>query len=234
MKDRILKLIFCLTPCLTALNSKPALADFWGGDLPLLLQIVTNTANQLIQLRQILGNGKDTLSLLEEVNRGIKEAAVLRDTANRTLSAGNMSGLGDVGQILSAIESQYGRIPNTPMAASQAHTDQSVAEAINLNNESFKYAAMLDEEAEKIKSRAPLTNPQGAQRLTAQSMGVLINVMGQLLRTNARMVKLQGEELAMRNRSDKLSSEQFQRQYSELSTALGNAPSNYDLPSLSR
>lgn len=221
-------------PVVMLFSSKPALADFWGGDIPLLIQIVTNTANQLIQLRQILGNGKDTLSLLEEVNRGIKEAAVLRDTSNRTLNAGSMADLSNVGQILSFVQDQYGRIPNTPMAASQAHTDQSVAEAIYMNNESFKYAAMLDEEADKIKSRAPLTNPQGAQRLTAQSMGVLINVMGQLLRTNAQMVKLQGEELAMRNRSDKLSSEQFQRQYSELSNAFNNAPANYDLPSLSR
>ena len=234
MKRGIVKFILWSTPCLVASNAKPAFADFWGGDLPLLLQIVTNTANQLIQLRQILGNGKDTLALLEEVNRGIKEAAVLRDTANRTLNAGTMSDLSNVGEILSAVQVQYGRIPNTPMAASQAHTDQSVAEAIYMNNESFKYAAMLDEEADKIKSRAPLTNPQGAQRLTAQSMGVLINVMGQILRTNAQMVKLQGEELAMRNRTDKLSSEQFQRQYGELSQALGQAPAGYDLPSLSR
>jgi hypothetical protein len=108
-----------------------------------------------------------------------------------------------------------------------------VAEAINLHNEAYRYADQLDPEAERIKSYAAETSPQGAGRLTAESVGILIHAVNQLLRTNASILKLQGESLALANRREKLASAQFREQYTTLSRALSDLKPTYDLPSVS-
>ena len=220
-------LAFCLT------FAVPAQADFWGGDLPLLAQILSTTIQQLAQLQSILGTGKDTLGLLRDINRGLRDALDIMQTANTTLKPGALSDLNNLQLVLSKIQDLYGRIPNTSEAKMQTMTDQTVAEAIDLHNEAFKYADRIDPEAERIKDYAHLVNPQGAGKLTAESIGVMIHVLNQILRTNAAILKLQSEQLALTNRRGKMQSEQFKAQYEQLGNAFGQLRSNYDLPSLS-
>lgn len=216
-----------------ALAPTPVRADFWGGDIPLLIQIVANTLQQLTELRAILGNGVDTFNYIQDINRGIRDAMIMIRTQNTTLSPGVLSQLQNLEQVMGAVERLYGRIPNTPDAPMQRTVDQSVAEAIQMHNDAFKYAQTVDPEAERIKDYARFVSPHGAQRLTAQSLGVLIHIMNQILRTNAAMLKLQSENLAAGNRRNKLESEHFKMQYEGLSRAFGELKPEYGLPSLS-
>lgn len=232
MKRRLDQIVAILLIIATVTKSPPARADFWGGDLPLLAQIVTNTAQQLIALRNILGTGADTLKYIHDINQGLREALGLIRTQNTTLSPGVLSKLENLEQVMNEIEKLYGTVPNTPEGPMQRTTDQSVAEAIQMHNDAFKYADMLDPEAERIKDYARFVSPQGAGRLTAQSMGVLIHIMNQILRTNAALLKLQSEQLAMGNRKQKLESEHFKMQYEGLSRAFGELKAEYSLPSL--
>ena len=211
-------------------GSSIAVADPFGGDVVVLGQILANALQQLAQLQQILGTGKDSLQLMEDINRGLRDAMALSQTMNSTLSPGTMSDLNGVSDAMRRVEELYGLIPRGPEAPLQKTTDQTVAEAFTMHNEAFLYADRVDPEAERIKDYAKMTNPLGSQRLTAQSIGVLINVMNQILRTNAALLKLQGEELALKNRERKLSSEQFRRQYEELSSGLSKPAPSYDLP----
>jgi len=225
-----------LTPVLVLSLTIPnhARADFWGGDLVYLAQILQTAIQQLTQLQNILGNGRDTLNLLRDINRGLREALNVMRTANQTIRPGVLSDLDNLDLVLSKVEELYGRIPNTPEGKMQLMTDRSVAEAINLHNEAFKYADRLDPEAERIKDYAHVVNPAGAAKVTVQSMGVMIHVLNQILRTNAAILKLQGEQLALQNRRGKLDSEQFRMQYEGVSDAFGNLKSNFNLPSVSR
>lgn len=229
---RKLFLIPLLSLSLTIPN--PACADFWGGDLVYLAQILQTAIQQLTQLQNILGNGRDTLNLLRDINQGLRNALNVMRTANQTLKPGVLSDLDNLDFVLSKVEELYGRIPNTPEGKMQLMTDRSVAEAINLHNEAFKYADRLDPEAERIKDYAHVVNPAGAAKVTVQSMGVMIHVLNQILRTNAAILKLQSEQLALQNRRGKLDSEQFRMQYEGVSNAFGNLKSNFNLPSISR
>lgn len=223
---------YLLTPMLllSLTISRPAKADFWGGDLVYLAQILQTAIQQLTQLQSILGNGKDTLNLLRDINRGLRDALGLIRTANQTLRPGVLSDLDNLDQVLSKVEELYGRIPNTSEGKMQLLTDRSVAEAIALHNEAFKYAERLDPEAERIKDYAHVVNPAGAAKVTVQSLGVMIHVLNQILRTNAAILKLQSEQLALQNRRGKLDSEQFKMQYEGVSDAFGQLRSNYELP----
>jgi hypothetical protein len=219
---------------LFALRPTPAYADFFGGDLPLLTQIVVNTLQELAQLRAILGTGQDSLNLMRDINRGINDAMNLARTMNVKLTPGILSELQSANEAMAVIEKLYGKIPMTNQAKVQQTMDQTVAEALQLHNDAFRYADEIDPQAEQIKDYAKVASPAGAEKLTAQSLGVLIHVMNQVLRTNAALLKVQSEQLAMQSRKSKLSSEQFKVEYDGLSKAFGELKADYPLPSLSK
>jgi hypothetical protein len=222
--------IFCFWILLLFVcRPEKAYADFWGGDLPLLTEIVVNTLQQLEELKTIIGTGSDTLGLLKDINSGLKDALGLIKTQNTTLTPGVLSDIQRIEDMMSTVQRLYGQVPNTSAATMEKTTDQSVAEAIYLHNEAFQYADSVDPEAERIKDYAKDVSPLGAGRLTAQSMGVVINVLNQVLRTNAAILKVQSEQLALQNRKEKQSSEQFKSMYENVGTALGASTGNYKL-----
>ena len=218
--------------CVSVLSANAARADFWGGDLVYLAQILSNAIQQLAELQSILGTGKDTLQLLQDVNSGVRNALNVIRTGNQTLRPGALSDLNNLDEVLRKVEELYGRTPKTGESKMQMLTDRSVAEAIDLHNEAFKYADRLDPEADRIKDYAQVVSPAGAAKVTVQSLGIMIHVLNQILRTNAAILKMQSESLALTNRKGKLDSEQFKMQYEGVSDAFGQLKSNYSLPSL--
>ena len=204
--------------------TKPAKADFWGGDIPLLIQIVANTLEQLVRLKQIIQNGKDSLDFMRDVNQGIREAMNVMRTMNETLHPGVLSQFQTPEEMLRAVQEIYGMIPKTAEAKTQTFTDASVAEAVTLHNKAFEYADRIDSEAERIKDYARRTSPAASAKLTAQALGVLIHVSDQILRTNAAMLKVLSQNMALQNRSSKLNSEHFKMQYEGISSAMAASP----------
>ena len=202
-----------------------ARADFWGGDIPLLIQIVSNTTAQLTQLKQILGNGQETLNLIRDINNGVREAMRITRTMNNSMQSGVLGQFQSPDEALRAIQQIYGAIPKSSESQLQALNDRSVAEAVTLHNQAFQFADAVDPEAERIKDYARDVSPTGAGKLTAQSLGVLIHVSNQILRTNAAMLKLLSQNLALQNRKEKINSQQFQMQYEGLSSAFRSTPS---------
>lgn len=217
---------------LTLLISSPAKADFWGGDIPILLEILAQAIQQVTQLQAILGNGRDSLNFMRDLNQGIRNAMALQQTLNRTMKSGNWN-LNDVNDILRQMERVYGKIPKTAEAQMQSTHDMTVAESIQLHNDAFRYADGIDPEAERMKQYANVASPQGAAKASLQAQGVTIHVLNQILRTNAALLKVQSEQLAMQNRKSKLQSEQFRDQYTELGQVLQASKGGFDLPSLS-
>lgn len=209
-------------------------ADFWGGDLLFLTELINTSTQQLTQLQSMVGTGKDTFNYLQEINSGVQEAMSMMNTMNNTLDPGVLSDLQDPTSLLGKVQELYGQIPKTSEANLQQTVDQSVAENIHLHNEAFKYAENVDPEAERIKEYSKTVSPAGAGRLTAQSLGMVIHVLNQILRTNAAILKVQSEQLALMNRKEKLNSAQFKSQYHGLAQAFQKIKPSYGLASLKR
>ena len=210
-----------------------ARADFWGADLPILAQILTQAITEVSELQTILGTGKDSFDFLQKINKGRLEAMTLRETLNRTLRPGNLSNLSNVNELIQELQNIYGQIPNTSEAKIQSTQDLTVAESIQLHNDAFRYADEVDPEAERMKEYAGDASPQGAAKAGLQAQGVQIHVLNQILRTNAALLKVQSEQLAMQNRKAKLQSAQFRAQYGEFSDSAANFQPGFDLPTLS-
>lgn len=214
------------------LSVPKAHADFWGGDLVYLAQILQQAILQVEQLRSILGNGRDSLNFLRDINQGLRDAMALANTMNRTLKPGNLN-LGNVNELIRELEGIYGKIPISGESKLQSTHDMTVAESIQLHNDAFRYADQVDPEAERMKQYAQSASPQGAAKASLQAQGVQIHVLNQILRTNAALLKVQSEQLAMQNRRAKLQSEQFRQQYGELSKSFQDFKPGFELPSLS-
>ena len=144
---------------------------------------------------------------------------------NSTIQSGIFSQYQNPNDLFNVLQNLYGMIPLTNESRLEAAHDQSVAEAITLHNQAFDYAALIDPEAERIKDYSRGTSPAGSARLTAQSLGVLIHVSNQILRTNAAMLKIMSENLALQNHHEKLNSSQFKAEYDGLSKSFDSTPS---------
>lgn len=218
--------------CLTLIVPRPAKADLFGGDVVVLLKILAQSIQQLYELRQILGTGKDTLTLMRDINRGIREGLAIIRIINPKFNPGLYGSLETADQVQRAIEGLYGVIPQTSEYRLQEAQDRSVAESIAMNGTLFQYADSVDEETKRIIAHSEAVNPQGAAKLTNQSLAVLIGVTTQVLRTNSMMLKMMGQNMALSNRKEKLQAQQFKTQYEGITQALGAIPKETKLKPL--
>lgn len=195
-----------------------ARADLFGGDVAVLMQIYANAIQQLIQLKKIMSTGGDTLDLMRDINRGIREGLAIIQMVNPKFNPGIYGTLDSADRVFGVIQDLYGAVPHGPEGNLIQAQDQSAAESISMNGTLFRFADQADEESRRIIAHAQAVNPQGAAKLTAQSIAVLIGVTTQVLRTNSMMLKLMGQEMASQSRTGKLESQQFRETYQGLST----------------
>lgn len=226
------KFLLSLVLCFTIMIPRPAKADMFGGDVVILAKILIQTIQQLQQLRMIFETGKDSLSLMREINRGIRNGLEIIRILNPKFNPGIYGGLDNAESVQRAIEDLYGAIPQTSEYRIQEAQDRAASESIAMNGSLFRYADDVDLEAKRIISHAQAVNPQGAAKLTAESIAILIGVSTQVLRTNSMMLKMMGQNMALSNRKEKLQSSQFKTQYQEISSGLGNLPKKINLKAL--
>ena len=218
--------------CFTLVVPRPAKADLFGGDVVVLLKILAQSIQQLYQLKQIFQTGTDTLGLMRDINRGIRDGLRIIQIINPRFNPGLYGSLETADQVQRAIEDLYGVIPQTSEYRLQQAQDRSVSESIAMNGTLFQYADSVDEETKRIIAHSQDVNPQGAAKLTNQSLAVLIGVTTQMLRTNSMMLKMMGQNMALSNRKEKLQAQQFKTQYEGITQALGAIPKETKLQPL--
>lgn len=207
-----------------------ARADMFGGDIVVLGQILANALQQLAQLRSILQNGRDSIDLIRDINRGINDSLNLIRTISPNTDPGIYRDWEKVQDALGKLESVYGIVIESRDSKVQRDTDQSVAEAVSLNNSIYKYTKAIDDIGEMIKSQSHSVSPGGAAKLTAQSLGVMLNLQNEMLRTQATGLKLQAQALALQNRKDKERTRQMVAGADNLNSALDGARPEFKLP----
>ena len=199
MKCRTLAFIPVLLLCFpTSLR-----ADFFGGDLPLLAQLIVNSIQQIMQLKSIVSSGEDTLDLMKDINKGIGDSLRVLRTINPNIDPGIYRDWQNVDDAMRKLQAVYGIIVPSKDAAVQRDSDAVVSEAVTLNNQIYGYTHDIDVIGEEIKDFSHEVSPGGAQKLTAQTLGIMLHVMNQSLRTQGEGLKLQAQMLAVQNKHEK-------------------------------
>jgi hypothetical protein len=232
MKRAPASLVAVLIIILTILGiiAYPARADLFGGDDVILGAILTQTIQQLDQMRQIFQAGSEQLGLLRDINRGINDSLRLLRTANPNSDPGIFRDWRRGTDSHRAVTDLYGDVVPSKDAQVQSSTDQSVAEAVSLNNSIYDYTHDIDTIGEEIKLDSHSVSPGGAQKLTAQSMGVMLHVMNTSLRAQATSLKLQAEVLALQNHKDKEASRETSEASSALKMSIENQTPKFETP----
>ena len=124
MKKRIITILLCFT----LITPRPAKADLFGGDVAVLVQILAQAIKQLYELQRIVSTGQDSLSLMRDINRGIRDGLAVIRIINPKFNPGLYGGLETADQVQRAIEDLYGAIPQTSEYRLQEAQDRSVSE----------------------------------------------------------------------------------------------------------
>lgn len=210
--------------------SQPTKADMWGGDLVYLAQILANAIKQLVELKNIVETSQNQLDLLREINRGINDSLRLARTIDPNIDPGIYKDWQNVDDALQKLQALYGIVTDSTEATVYRNTDQQVAEAIDRNNDIYKYTASIDELGEAIKDYSHEVSPGGAQKLTAQTLGIMLQVMNQSLRTQATGLKLQAQTMAVQNKKEKDSTRQYLETANTLRAAMKKEKIQFTAP----
>lgn len=223
-------LLYLVIAALLCTPPKVAKADLFGGDVAVLTQILAQAIQQLMTLKDILGAGQDTLNLIQEINKGINDSLNFLKSIDPNLDPGLYKDWENVSAAIRRVQELYGGVVNSPEARIQKDADQSVAEAVSFNNDFYKWSGQLDELGEQIKNYSHSVSPGGAQKLTAQALGIIIQVMNQNLRAQATSLKLQAQTMALENRREKEATKEILGTSGALSQAMKSEKAAYRIP----
>lgn len=204
------------------------------GEVFVLIKILSNAIVQLGQLRGILGTQHDTLSFLREINRGINDSLQLATTIRAGINPGLYGGYTSADQALQEILSIYGGVPASKNEQPQKDMDQSIAEVLTLHQAVHAYTNQVDAVGEQIKAYSHAVSPGGAQKLTAQSLGVVLHVLNESLRTQSTGMKLQAQMMAVENKKEKDWTRHMSDSSLELSQGMKNSNLEFQVPRFSR
>lgn len=224
-----------LIPMLLALivlmgPANEARASIFGEENATLIQILAQAIKQLYELQKIVKNGQDTLNLIRDINRGINDSLRVLDSMGPYMDPGTYKEFKKVENIVIHLRAIYGSVSQSPNQGAQSDTDQVVAEAIALNNSLYDYAKELDGIGENIKRFSNQASPGVAQKLTAQSLGVMVHIMNQQIRAQATGLKLQAQGLAMQNKKEKETTTEYLKQADLLGSAMKAKQVNFTFP----
>jgi hypothetical protein len=202
----------------------------FGGDTVVLSQILANAVQQLYQLYSIVRATQDTLNLMKSINEGVNDSLHLMQTVSGNdvaALAGEFASAQDAVQFL---ENHYGSVVNSKVSGVQLKLDQIVSQAFSQNRRNFDFARKIDQVGRSIDSQSHQVSPSGAQKLTAQGVGVMLQVMDETLRTQSSTLKLQAEQVALQNFKDKEEVKQKLDSSSRLKASLQQTRVHLDLP----
>ncbi|MDO9181366.1 MAG: hypothetical protein Q7U04_03115 [Bacteriovorax sp.] len=218
MKRKIIGWMFIF---LMLIQSTPVRADFFGGDLPLLMQILAENIKHYYQLQQMIGQARSTEDYLRLVNAGLDNSMGLLTTLP-VKDENILAELRNFKQALGVVENIYGNVPKSKEQTLQLLNDQTVAESIRMANSFKQYSQEQEENSVRIAIQSRQASPKGAARMQAETSAQILGSISQLIRLNTQMLKMQSEQFAMQNKSSKGEVANFMKVNEGLSNGFNN------------
>lgn len=197
-------------------------ADLFGGDVAVLMQILSENIRRYYQLQQMIGQGREQMDYLRLINSGLDNSIGLLDSLP-IKDEKVLAELRNFKDAVSRVETLYGKIPTSPDGALHLLHDQSVAESLRMANSFKDFSETQEKNSLLIAAQAREASPKGAARMQAETSAEILRTLSQLIRLNTQMLKLQSEQIAMANKSAKDNVIGFQK----INQDLGNGFSKF-------
>lgn len=162
----------------------------FGEEIPFLIQLITHAIHEVHELQTIVGNGRETIGLLQEMNRGVKDVLKLAETAHVTLPPQVYADARQIATATQKVASLYGRVSeNAPLYTRTQY--RSGVEGLFMSEDAFQYTSDLDLKGTQIKRAAVTSSQATATRLSAESLGVILHAVNHQSRLEAKQLEIQ-------------------------------------------
>ena len=227
---KFLKVIICVGMMSTFQNANAQLDGGAGwANYVYLVKIYYENLRRFYQLKEMIEQAHRSDQYLRALNEGLNNAVGLMEV----LPIRDEKILGQIREFqsaLSKVEEIYGLIPKSRDEALQRLHDLTIAESLKLSNASRDYAEKQEMNAVKVFVQSASASPKGAERMAAQTSAQILHSLGQLLRLNGQMLKMQSESFALTNKEEKDSSENFNKTKKDLEKSMNQIKPHYELP----
>ena len=166
-----------------------AKADLWGGDLPLLAQIVTNTLNTIMELQK-------QRKLMEDEMDGINDRIVRIKTISQIIQPSEWDKWKDPKEALTRLDKIYKALPKEYKSEKSNLVESEIAKAMNLVANVSTDSKSTFNSGKELENRALYSSPGVSQKLTASGIGTLISQQAQSQVIQSHVVSLLTQMLA--------------------------------------
>jgi hypothetical protein len=199
----------------------PAQADIFGGDVAVLVKILTEDLRRYSQLQQMLSQSKGASDYLRWLNAGIDNSVgILESLPIRDEKV--LAEIRDFRAALAKVRLLYGPVPPSPIGDIQILEDQTVAESLRMANDFKEYSITEEQNSALIASEARDASPKGAARMQAEMSAHILKSLSQLIRLDTQLLKLQSEQMAVTNKQSKDGVANYQQVNRDLGSAFSS------------
>lgn len=188
MKKFVLSLCFLLLP----VNAK---ADLWGGDLPLLAEIVFNTLHTMMELEKQSQYWKDEMD-------GIKDRIYRIQTIANVVQPSDWEKWKDPKEALERLRLIYHTIPKEYRSEKYDTIEAEISQAMNLVSRVGLQTGTTFASGKELERRGADASPGVAQKLTASGIGTLVAQQAQAQEIQSHVVSLLAQMLAEGNEKE--------------------------------
>jgi hypothetical protein len=169
-----------------------AKADFWGGDLPLLMEIVTNTLNTMMELQR-------QSQLMNDEMAGIKDRINRIQTIASVVQPSTWDQWKDPREAVKRLHLIYHTIPKEYRSEKYYAIETELAQAMNLVARLGPETKTTFNSGKELERRGADVSPGVAQKLTASGIGTLIAIESQTLAVQSQITSLLTQMIAEGN-----------------------------------
>jgi hypothetical protein len=196
------------------LFTNTARADLWGGDLPLLAQIVTNTLYTLYQLQT-------QTKMMEEEMNGIKDKINRIQTIAEVVQPSSWDQWKDPAEALRRLKIIYYTLPKEYHSEKAQAIEDDLSKAMNAIARISPGAQSSFNSGKELERRGADSSPGVAQKLTATGVGSLVSLESQNLVLQSHITNLLAQILADANEKETRMVASRGASYGGLSSGLG-------------
>lgn len=205
---------------------QPAKADFWGGDLPLLATIVTNTLMTLRELERQTSMYKDEMD-------GIRDKLNRIQTISELVQPSTWNDWKDPQVALRRLREIYYTIPNEYRTEKSDEVERELSRAMNAISKISSEAHTTFQSGKELERRAADASPGVANKLTASGVGTLVALEAQSQVLQSHITSLLAQMLAQSNEKEARALVAKGTGFSSLSSSLSQTDSAFSSRALS-
>ena len=215
----MLRRILTIAPLLYLSPSYAFLGDGGAGwaQIPYLIKILEENYKRYKQLQIMIQSVKNQETFLQNFTSGIDNSIGIIES----LPIENEKILSDLKNFKKSYDSVleiYGSIPTSKEESLHLLHDRTVAESFKMVSLSDQHTRLQEENADSIRHSARNASLKGATRITAESNALILDSLNQLIKLQSQSLKMQGEELALKNKNEKGNVSSFQKVNRDLKT----------------